>query len=656
MPNSQAVFLSYASQDAAAAQRVRDALREAGVEVWFDQSELRGGDAWDASIRRQIKECALFLPIISANTESRTEGYFRLEWRLAEHRSHLMAKGRPFLLPIVIDATPDSQAHVPDAFLEVQWSRLPEGRCDEPFVARVKALLSGEVRRPASPSPMAATAAGRPALNRLPPWMAAVGAIALVAVLGFVAVWMMRPGADSSASRGSSPSSQQHGDSTIARSAANPSAGPARELVAKARALLDDDPLMTRRNVELAEQLALEAIAKDPSDAEAYAVAAWANFRHLLENYEDTPKRRADLRNYAERAKLLAPDSINAELALCGVLIVTKDTAEAIRRLASLADRAPDNLTVLTTHAWLTTISPRRGDTERVDPAWGAANDDPEPALARLRAHSPLGRSYADSFRASVHWGRGEYVEADRLIDGVFASGQPVRLSYLNRMLILAFGWGDMGAAREFAAKMPSKLLLEDVFIMHVSTIWLWSGDAEKSLQTLERTQRPMLHEALIVLPTAMRRGLAHAAAGRQGAASLQWREALKVVEELLQANPDSDALRENRALLLALLGERKAAAAQHALNLEMRPRVAGSISWGRDYRYHLLMGDIDGAIARLDRLMAIDNGRWPNVYNALRYDPALLTLRNDPRAKPMLARGGKWLAEKRRPGKAGKD
>ena len=53
-----AVFVSYASQDAEAAKRICAALRDARVEVWFDQSELRGGDAWDAKIRRQIKECA----------------------------------------------------------------------------------------------------------------------------------------------------------------------------------------------------------------------------------------------------------------------------------------------------------------------------------------------------------------------------------------------------------------------------------------------------------------------------------------------------------------------------------------------------------------------------------------------------------------------
>ena len=74
--------------------------------MWFDQNELRGGDAWDASIRKKIKECALFVPVISANTESRSEGYFRLEWKLAVDRSHLMADDQPFLLPVVIDDIP----------------------------------------------------------------------------------------------------------------------------------------------------------------------------------------------------------------------------------------------------------------------------------------------------------------------------------------------------------------------------------------------------------------------------------------------------------------------------------------------------------------------------------------------------------------------
>jgi hypothetical protein len=46
--SSKAVFLSYASEDAEAAKRICDSMGAAGIEVWFDQSELVGGDAWDA--------------------------------------------------------------------------------------------------------------------------------------------------------------------------------------------------------------------------------------------------------------------------------------------------------------------------------------------------------------------------------------------------------------------------------------------------------------------------------------------------------------------------------------------------------------------------------------------------------------------------------
>ena len=81
--STKAIFLSYASQDAAAARRICDALHAVGLDVWFDQSAPRRGDAWDASIRRQIKECTLFVPVISANTQAREEGCFRRAWNLA---------------------------------------------------------------------------------------------------------------------------------------------------------------------------------------------------------------------------------------------------------------------------------------------------------------------------------------------------------------------------------------------------------------------------------------------------------------------------------------------------------------------------------------------------------------------------------------------
>lgn len=121
------MFLSYASQDVAAASRIREALTASGIEVWFDQGHLGTGDEWDGKIRRQIKECVLFVPVISATTQARHEGYFRIEWELAEQRAMGIAKGVPFILPVVIDDTRESNALVPEKFLKVQWTRLPGG-------------------------------------------------------------------------------------------------------------------------------------------------------------------------------------------------------------------------------------------------------------------------------------------------------------------------------------------------------------------------------------------------------------------------------------------------------------------------------------------------------------------------------------------------
>ncbi len=130
-----------------------EALRAAGVEVWFDQNELVGGDAWDAKIRGQISSCALFVPLISANTQARLEGYFRLEWKLAAQRTHTMADEKTFLLPVVIDATRDAEAKVPAEFKMVQWTKLPGGGTPEKFCARVKQLLGGESVAQASSLP-----------------------------------------------------------------------------------------------------------------------------------------------------------------------------------------------------------------------------------------------------------------------------------------------------------------------------------------------------------------------------------------------------------------------------------------------------------------------------------------------------------------------
>lgn len=189
-PN-KAVFLSYASQDAEAASRICEALREAGIEVWFDRSELRGGDVWDRQIHERIHDCRIFIAVISANTEARDEGYFRREWKLAVDRTHDMADHKAFLVPVAIDDTPERGASVPEKFRHVQWTRLPGGETPREFITRIATLVGAENPRPASRVGAEGTplAVARPPATsrRLRPWLAI--ASLTIAVAGGWLAW-----------------------------------------------------------------------------------------------------------------------------------------------------------------------------------------------------------------------------------------------------------------------------------------------------------------------------------------------------------------------------------------------------------------------------------------------------------------------------------
>ena len=143
-----AIFVSYTHEDRAAAHQLRDFLEnEAGIDVWIDDHRLAAGDDWDHQIRRNIKNCSYFLPLISATSTRRAEGYFRREWTLATERATGFAASVPFIIPVVIDDTPEDADDIPDRFSRSHWMRLPGGAGDEEFRRRMVALVRDYRRR-----------------------------------------------------------------------------------------------------------------------------------------------------------------------------------------------------------------------------------------------------------------------------------------------------------------------------------------------------------------------------------------------------------------------------------------------------------------------------------------------------------------------------
>jgi TolB-like protein len=160
------VFISYASADRGAARTLSATLEEAGLDVWLDEEELGGGEAWDAKIRNQIRTCTYFMPVISATTEERREGYFRREWRFAVERTLDLADDVMFLVPVVIDDTRDAGARVPEKFFSVQWLRAPGGRPTKALQELARRLVDGEPVAGEAPPPVAAP----PKVSRRSKW------------------------------------------------------------------------------------------------------------------------------------------------------------------------------------------------------------------------------------------------------------------------------------------------------------------------------------------------------------------------------------------------------------------------------------------------------------------------------------------------------
>jgi TIR domain/SIR2-like domain len=154
--SQNSVFISYCRTDAnggtardqEVALAIRDALVARDIDVWLDRRALEGGDDYSKKIRRYINTCSVFLPLISETTDSRADGFFRMEWGWAlERLPHFTGSDRQFLFPVVIDNTDPMRAKIPEEFRRIQCTRLRSESPDEEFLNRVQSLY--EKARPA---------------------------------------------------------------------------------------------------------------------------------------------------------------------------------------------------------------------------------------------------------------------------------------------------------------------------------------------------------------------------------------------------------------------------------------------------------------------------------------------------------------------------
>jgi hypothetical protein len=99
---SKQVFLSYAREDAEMASLVYTDLTKRDIAVWFDEEDLLPGQNWNSEIRKVIKSCSLFVPLLSTKSLSK-QGYVQKELKLAFDVLQEFPTGTVFLVPVRLD-------------------------------------------------------------------------------------------------------------------------------------------------------------------------------------------------------------------------------------------------------------------------------------------------------------------------------------------------------------------------------------------------------------------------------------------------------------------------------------------------------------------------------------------------------------------------
>jgi hypothetical protein len=136
-----AVFVSYASQDREAVERLQASFSVVGLDVWFDKGRLESGDPWWPVIEQNIATCDVFVAVISANTNRREEGIFIREWNRALDRLRDMDKATArFIHPVIVDDTAEGAVTF-SGFREFHYARAAGGRPQEDFIKTLTAIV-----------------------------------------------------------------------------------------------------------------------------------------------------------------------------------------------------------------------------------------------------------------------------------------------------------------------------------------------------------------------------------------------------------------------------------------------------------------------------------------------------------------------------------
>jgi tetratricopeptide (TPR) repeat protein len=618
-PVSKAIFISYASQDADAARRICETLRAEGVEIWFDaDGGLEHGDEWDAKIRRQIKECVLFIPLISANTQSRLEGYFRIEWELAAQRALGIAAGVPFILPVVIDDTREPEALVPERFRTVQWTRLPGGVISADVKQRYLKLwshrtgvLKAQEAAASVPAPTASSPASRETKTTRPTFVAGlIGAVVIAAAV--IAYLTLKPSRSAAAA---TPSASQS-----AAASADPE-----QLVKHARELIYD-PDSARNEFALAENLLRRAAELSPLSGSVWGASALLNLYFNTRGYDFSRERLVRAQAEADKALRLDADSVDALLALGLQRQSMGETERARDFLERASALEPGNSRVILAQTSLM-------------PAYAAKADFLRRNLNRTQTPAEL--HYYISLNLS--WD-GRIKESIAALEPAIAI-KPFWRVWVQRAYLELIETADSLRAEAWLDRVPDVKRDEPRVAIVRHEAAMVRGDGAAAVRALNSVAYDYFQDNFYEGPKSFLLAQAYELAGQADRAREQWRLAEKRLREKLDDQPDW--LSGKAMLALVVQAQSRPTDAKTLIEDCLadprfrRDRKAGSnialalMRMGDPNRALkvLLAGDLtSGASGYLSEAMVTKDHRWDPLRGSPDYQAWLRMLREDER------------------------
>ena len=611
---TQAIFLSYASQDAGTARRICDALRAAGLEVWFDQSALRGGDAWDASIRKQIKECALFVPMISDNTNAREEGYFRLEWKLAVDRSHLMADDKAFFFPVMLDDVAEPTARVPDKFRERQWTRITDEVSIAKFAERVKQIIVGAEAplgaTPAISSASLQTTAQRATAPATPSRRRTVVAVAAISAASAAGLALWRPWQESDSAQRGQPK--------------DPQLRKAVELISSRDA--------TASEVATAEELTKAVLSARPSDVDAIVVMARVQSYGLLRGFDRSPERFAVVQRAVERALTLSPNDPEAMYAMAIYLQRSRaDLPRATNLLREAIKLWPDE----------SRFYRMLGNTLASIP--GTPAEEVVALAEKMAERFPKDPLVAYDL-SLVYRRAGKLDQMEKQLERAIEYGpipNAVLVSAQNRLYLHA----DVPGMKRQLEKLPERFRGTEKAVLTRCTYALMSGDFQFGLDALRSINAPWMTDFEYTGPTALLAGELLLMQGKPSFAIQRFEEASAQLTRRKAESISNIFVLNLDTWVLMRLGKVQAAKAQNQLMLKeiARPYAIniGATPLFNPIFLNLLLGERTQALD-LWREAARDGGVRLALASVMRFDARLAKFRNDAAILALLAQATK--------------